>query len=196
MLIHDLLRDIDSGMPSSAVLDNIYEVEDLLIVLSEIDKKVGHLKGLREYRVKSIDAEITKQNNRVAQIRDLILRSLKQLEPNQKTFQFPDVGKVTRKNVAGTYEIEDEAAFLEDLKKLELRDQVVETKEVVNKREAKKLAAELSKQGKMPAGVTLKDSSETISITFDDKATKQVDAQPASPVSARRTLNDLDALEV
>jgi hypothetical protein len=198
MLVHDLIRDIDAGLPTGAILDSKYEIEDLVIVLAEIDRKVEHLKGLREYRVKSIDEEIAKQENRTQQIRDLILRSMRQLEPNEKTLFFPDVGKVTRKNTAGSYEIEDEAAFAAELEKKGLRDRVYESRETFNKREAKKLAAELSENNQQVPGVRYKEGSETVSITFnvkDGKAIRKV-SNPTVNVKSRTNIDELDALEV
>ena len=192
MLVHDLLRDLDSGLPSTAILDSVFEVEDILVALADIDKKIVHLKGLKEYRVQSISAEIDKLENRETTRRDLILRSLKQLEPNQKTFQFPDIGKVTRKSVAGSWVVEDEQAAIESLDKLGMKTRVVETKESINKRELKKVVAELAEQNKNVDGTTFKDGGESISIAFEGKDTTKTTKSSSVP---RKSIDYLDTLE-
>lgn len=197
MLFHDLLRDIDNGLPTGAVLDSIYEVENVLVALAEMEKKIEYYKGLRDWRVQSINAEIAKIEGRNAQLRELVLTTLKQLEPNQKTFHFPDVGKVTRKQLSGTWEIEDEQAALAALDKLGMKGRVIEVKESLNKRELKKVVAELSGQNTNVAGTAYKDGSESLSITFDSKTpkpTKKADAVPSDQTT--KTMDALDALEV
>lgn len=185
MVIYELLKDIDSGV-NGLVLDSVYEIEELLVLISDMEKKIDYLKGLKEYRVSSIDQQITKQSNRIDQLREIILQSMKSLSPDEKTLHFPDIGKVTRKKTSDSYEIEDEAAFVEAVVNLGYKDRVIEIKEKINLKEAKKLAMEI----KDIPGTRVKSGKESVSISFE-KSKKT----PSSAVS-KKSINDLDVLEV
>lgn len=192
MLVSDLLRDIDSGLPSNAILDSVYEVDDVLKALQTLDGKIDHLKGLKAYRVETINAEIAKLESRYESLRGIVLHTLKELEPNQKTFHFPDVGKVTRKVVSGTWVVEDELAAMDSLEKLGMKSRVVETKEAINKKELKKVVAELSEQNKTVAGTVYKEPGETISITFEIAPPKL--SKKTAPTT-QQSIDSLDALD-
>lgn len=191
MLMHELLKDIETGLPNDAILDSVYEVEDVLIAISDIDRKIEHLKGLKDYRMKSINAELEKLENQELVMRDLISRSLKQLQPDQKTFHFPAVGKVTRRTTSDSWEVIDEQAVLSSLQKIGLKSRVVETKEIINKKELKKVVSELTNQNQSIAGVALKEGTDSISITFEDRNVPL----PKKTSTSQKTIDDLDALE-
>lgn len=194
MLVNELLKDLESGVPDSTVLNSVFEIEDVLVVMKDVDRRVQHLKGLKKYRMDSINAEISKWQEREQQLRDLILRSVIQLEPDQKTFHFPDVAKISRRSSKGSWEVTDDSSLIDEFKNRGIADEAVLIKEVLDKRKAKKLLAELNDQ--KISGAEFKQGSDSISISFEtnDKLTDK--NQDAKQESKTAKMDSLDTLEV
>lgn len=156
----------------------MYDIEDGLTGLTVLEKRLDWLKRLKESRVKTITEEIKVYEAKIDWTRDLILKTMQKHAPDDKTVSFPGVGKVTRRHVKGSWNIDDETIFLAYLEKEGLKEQVIETKEVLDKKKAKELLTSMARTGTDVPGVSKKDDADSLSISIDPNETgraKQVE---------------------
>jgi hypothetical protein len=184
-------------------LNSVFEIEDALVMVRDLSRKIEFLKGLKKHRADQIDAEISETNRRVDNLRTIILKTMVKHEPDQKTLQFPSIGKVTRRVGKDDWKFDDEEAMKKFFEKKGVKDDVIKVKESLDARAAKSVIDHFAKNGIDVPGVSKKVGEEGISITFDAakkssaKATKtKADRTPSTSKSARASLDDLDDLEV
>ena len=197
------MRNIDlfeSEISDDVTLDSVFEVEDVLRELKNVSVQSDHLKGLKQWHMKKVDSEIVRLDDKSKQLRKLILNTVKQYEPDQKTFQYPGTGKVQRRVVKGSWDIEDEDVAMKSLDTIGKLGDFKVVKESLDKRAAKKFIKEYCGDGGKLDGVILKDDSESLSISFDEKAAAgkaPVQKTPATKKKAvAQLLDDLETLEV
>jgi len=184
--VRELMRD---DLPADYVLNSVYEIENAIRVCEAMMKKVSFFKDLKKFRAQSIDKELRILEDKMSFMRSVILRTMLQLDPTQRTFQFPSVGKVTRRKGRATWKIEDQDAVLDYLESKGVKDQVVETKESVNMRALKKLLDDLGKTESVP-GAVLSESDESISLTYETLKSDEIAADN------KPDLLDLDTLSI
>ncbi len=166
----------------NVVLDNVFEIEELLCMLKNIDKESEHLQGLKKFRTEAINKELDKLSFRSEKLRGIILNTMKKHEPSQKTIKFPSVGKVTRKKTSDAWEIEDENKVIAYFDALGKKSEIIETKEVLNKKQAKIFIESIVQQNKTVDGTKLREGSESLSIAFDKE-----EEQPVYKKSEKKT---------
>lgn len=180
------------------ILNSSYEIENALIVIQSLESKIDWLKELKKKRGSEIDMQIADHSNRMEMLRQIILRTMVKLEPDRKTLPFPGIGKVSRREVKGSWSIVDEDAFKQFLVNEGLKDDYVNVKETIKVREAKKLIQELAETKNVP-GTEKGSDGETVSISFDDKTDKTVEPNKTSSKKSdsgkRMTLADLEDME-
>ncbi len=179
--------DIDSMLTSSAdfVLDSKYEIENVLIEIQQIEDKAKFFKELKQYRAKKVEQDIKELEDRADRLRQAILRTMISTDPSKKTMHFPGVGKVTRRTGKKTWKIKDEDKMLAFLEQEGIKNQVVETKEVVSKKEANKVFECYNDQGTVVPGVERKDAAEGISISYEDEDTEVAPIKAAKATKAK-----------
>ena len=154
-----------SGIPSDYCLNSVFEIEELLEMVRQIEDKMGFYAELKKYRAKVIDDEIQKLEERSQNIRSVILNTMKHAD--KRSLNFPSIGKVVRRAGKTTWQIEDEGELVEFLDKQGVKAQVVHTKEVVDKKSLTKVLDNMADQGIAPRGVAKNDAQEGVSITFE-----------------------------
>jgi len=205
----DIITSGAGAITDDVVLSSVFEIESILIHINELNSKLEHLKGLKKYRVETADVEIKALENQVAQFRELIQRTMFTLKPDEKSLQFPAIGKVVKRKGSTSYVIKDEDAFLDYMKQEGRYDEIAKTKVSVDARKAKKAIGEMIDSGDDVPGVEAIETDPSISITFESDTpklskttTKGVpDAKPKKlPKSqthpAKPDLDDLDDLDV
>ena len=91
------------------------------------------------------------------------------LKPDQKTMQFPSIGKVSRRIAKNSYKIDNEKDLIEYLDRMGDKEKVVVNKEVLNIRVAKKIIDDYVERGEEVPGVSIVVGEEGISVTFESK---------------------------
>jgi len=158
---------IAAGFVSNdACLTSEFEIENLLIKIQELSDKSDHLKGLNKFRKECADRELGAVNLQISQFRQVILNTMKTHKPDQKTLQFPSVGKVTRKLAKSSWRISDEELLITFLKSKGNKD-VVKVRESLDAREAKKLIEDYAERGETVPGVEEIPAGESVSIAFE-----------------------------
>lgn len=187
--IAELLTSDGSG---DQALSSVYEIEDVLLMVSEINRKVTYYKELKKYRAASIDEKIADLTEKNEILRQIIFNTMKKVAPNEKTLNFPSIGKVSRRKSQDSWSVTDEDALLDFLEGEGRKDEVVKTSTVIDKRKLNAILAEFSKIGTSVPGSASVSGQESLSVTFEkpSEASKNV-TEPAS-----LDIEQLDALTV
>lgn len=192
----------DLVLDSNTVLDNIYECEDLLLQIADINAKIEHLMGLKKYRTEALNSEIQKLKEKEECFRTVILNTIQKHDPKTKSHDFRPVGSVTCRNNKASYEIEDEDQVLAAFEEMGRKADVIVVKESLDKRKAKALIEELASKGVSVPGTVLKPASVSLSISYgvpDEDTPKAVTKTSPKVVSKKdekeAQLEDLDKLE-
>lgn len=152
-------------IPADFKLNSVYEIENILMLVSESEKTVEHYKNLKKSRIQSIDNRIAEYTDKIDSFRQLILNTLNIF--GEKSLDFPGIGRVSkRKPTAGKWEVIDDAKVMEFVKNHKI-EHVIETKEVIIKKELNKVLDEYKKQNITVPGTHLEEGQESISITFE-----------------------------
>ena len=168
-MLHEYLED---GI-NNKTLDSIYEIDEVLLKISENNDKVVYFKGQKQYYHDKIATEVEKLDQQNEQYRQLVLNTLKKHDPDTKTFQFPGIGKVQRREGKSSWEIGDENNVISALINLGVdKNELVKVKESVDRRVVKKYMESFIEQNENITGATMKQGQESISITFDDSKSK------------------------
>ena len=145
------LRTLLSGpIPDGHTLTSLFEIENILLLIEEINKKQEYYKELKKYRAQSIDEKLSSLSQKEAILREVILNTMKSM--NEKSLDFPDVGKVSRRKSKASIVLEDEGVVIAYLDKKGLKAEVVKTVENIDKRKLNSLIGDLEKQGEKEGG--------------------------------------------
>ena len=183
-------------IPESYVIDNIYEIEDVLVAINKIDKEIEFLKGLKQNRVKSIEEEITAFEEKYNWLRKLALESLKTHSPKDKTVNFPGVAKVTRKIVKGSWSIDDEKEMLDFFETEGMKDEVVIVKPTVDKKKAKEILEHFGKLRINVPGTKKSEDYENLSITFESDEAIEEKVNSLSSENVKENIDSLDTIDL
>lgn len=191
----DNLRSLLAGpIPDGYTLSSTFEIENILLLIEEIDKKLEYYKELKKHRVKSIDDKIGSLSQKEATLRGVILNTMKSM--NEKSLDFPDIGKVSRRKSKSAIVLDDQDEVIAYLDKKGLKDGVIKTVESIDKRKLNSLIGDLEKQGEVVPGISKTPGSESLSIAFEKPKDPNVGAPVATPTKPELDLDDLDALMV
>lgn len=193
----DDLRTLLSGpIPDGHVLSSTFEIENILLLIEEIDKKLEYYKELKKHRVKSIDEKISGLTHKESTLRSVILNTMKSM--NEKSLDFPDIGKVSRRKAKSSIVLEDQDAVVEYLDKKGLKDSVVKTVQSIDKRKLNSLIGDLEKQGEVIPGISKIQGNESLSISFEKPNLCASDPVASTSVAtpAKLDIEDLDALMI
>jgi phage host-nuclease inhibitor protein Gam len=185
----DLRTMLAEGLSSDQTLTSLYEIEDILLLIGEVNRKVDYYKEMKKHRMLSIDEKISSLNEKVGCLRQIILNTMKKVAPKDKTLDFPDIGKVTRRQARETLVVDDQDQVLGFLDEKGLKDEAVKTVETVDKRKLNSLVQQYTKSGETVPGVSTVAGSESLSITFEKPK-----AQSGEPEAAPLEI-DLDVLD-
>lgn len=186
MSVYEEMESVLNG-PADYVLDSKYEIENVLLMIQQVEDKVKFYKELKQYRAKKLDDEIKDLEGRADRLRRVVLNTMTSTEPGKKTMHFPGVGKVTRRAGKQSWKVKDEQLMLDFLEQQGVKNMVVETKEVVSKKEANKVFDNFKDQKIDIPGVECKEAAESISIAFED----EVDSPKAKPKAKSAPQPDL-----
>lgn len=179
-------------------LDSKYEIENVLLMIQQTEDKVKFFKELKQYRAKKLDEEIKSLEDRSERLRRVVLNTMVSTDPDKKTMHFPGIGKVTRRTGKTSWKIKDENELLAFLEDQGVKNQVVETKEVISKKDANKVFECFHDQDITVPGVDRKEAAESISIAYEDADAELAPKakKAAKAPSATDTLDSIDELEV
>lgn len=185
----DLRTMLAEGLSSDQTLTSLYEIEDILLLVGEVNRKIDYYKEMKKHRMLSIDEKISSLNGKVDCLRQIILNTMKKVAPKDKTLDFPDIGKVTRRQSRETLVVADQDLVLDFLDKKGTKEDVVKTVESVDKRKLNSLVQQYTKAGETVPGISTATGTESLSITFE-KPKVEGDTTEAAPLEV-----DLDALD-
>lgn len=193
------LRTLLAGpIPDGYTLSSTFEIENILLLIEEINKKLEYYKELKRYRVKSIDDKIGSLNQKEDTLRGVILNTMKSM--NEKSLDFPDIGKVSRRKAKPKIVFDDQDMIEAYLDKQGLKVGIikVETVTTIDKRKLNSLVNDLEKQGESIPGISKSVGTESLSITFEKPKDPNTSVGGPIAVSTKPELDldDLDALMI
>jgi len=162
----------------AVALDSELEIEDCIVMIAGIDKRLSFLKRLKEDRVKRISAELHKYESKREFIRNVILATLK--ANSLKSLDFPGVGRVVSRNTKGKWIIEDEDALIPVLENQLDADEMaklVKTTKTLVKKELDAVLDAMDKAGEeLPNTVKKEEDKTSLSISIYENGQREDDA--------------------
>jgi hypothetical protein len=158
------MMDNEKAVP----LENESEIEDLIVAIKGLNKRLDFLKKLKENRIGKINEDIEKHSLRKERLQDVIIATLEKI--NEKSLSFPGVGKVIVKHPKGKWEVKNEEDLIELLKKELSKDDfdaVVPSKPSIAKKELNKILDVWEKSGKLPTSVEREKAESSLTVTID-----------------------------
>ena len=163
-----------NGMQADYCLNSVYEIEDLLVIIRQLEDKMRFYADLKKFRTKAIDEEVSKLEQKTENLRRVVLNTMTRLEPKKRSLDFPSVGKVVRRAGKVNWRVENEQSLLGFLEKQGVKSQVVVVKEQIDKKALNKVLDCMDEQQIQPTGVKKIDAGEVLGITFADDEQEEV----------------------
>ena len=170
------INDILNG---TQTLADKYEIEGVLLAMHQMDRKIGFLKELKKRRVAAIDEQIKSEESSIEKLEEAIKDCMKKNQ--DKTLDFPGVGKVQVRNTKGTWIIVDKDGLKTQLEALNKFQDVSEQSWDFKKKDLNKLLDELKKNNNVPAAVKQEDDRTSLSVSFPKEQTQPVVEQIPNP---------------
>lgn len=184
-----LMDEIQDGTS----LNSIYEVEELLLLIGDINRKVDFYKDLRRHRTNAIDAKVNTLTQKEEVLRQVILNTMKKLAPDEKTVHFPAIGKVSRRQLKDAWQVDNQEELISFLTKKGDKSEVTRVTESLDKRKLNALLDKYKKNGVSAPGISVNVGGESLTVTLDKK---DMSDPGTSLNSSEIDLDDLDNLEI
>lgn len=187
---------LGNELPADYVLNSIYEVENVLLLLKALDSKIDWFKELKKHRAEAIDAKVTDMEEKSDRLRAVVLHTMRKLQPESNTLNFPDIGSVTKKKNPDKWEVTAEEELLEFLSTTGHKNEVVKIKETIDSRKLKKALDDFSAANIEVPGATKIPGEEIVSIKFDSAKQKAIAANGNAPLLTQEVDNVLDGISM
>ncbi len=196
--MNDLRNLLIEGLSPDQTLSSLYDIENILLLIGEINHKLEYYKELKKHRVQSIDASISELTGKTEALRSIVMNTMKKVAPNDKTLNFPDIGKVSRRKSKDGIVIDDQAAVLDFLDKKGEKGEVVKVVKSVDKRKLNSIVSAYQKSGDQVPGISIVAGTESLSITLEKPSVEDHSSDHSSdqPSGTKIDLEELDALLV
>lgn len=160
-------------------LQDKYEIENVLLVLQNMTKKIEFLKELKKRRVAAIDEQIQKEESDAEKLEEAIKTCMQRNK--DKTLDFPGVGKVQVRSSKGTWTIVDDEGLRDHLQALGKFDEVSETSWKFKKKDLNKLLDQLQENNNTSPFVQREQDKTSLSVSFPKEETAVTSSAPAVP---------------
>ena len=159
------------------------EIEDVLLEINRLERNVEFFKKLKKRRTEPLDQRIKESDAQIDQLREAILDCMERT--NNSSLDFPEVAKISCRKKAGSWDIKDEANVEEHLQELGVLDDVATRTLKFDKRKLYKLLNELLENNNVPEGAEKSEDSQTVAISFYEKAEDRAKQDQAEREAAR-----------
>jgi hypothetical protein len=193
--IKDLIERVNSDTVQP--LPSEYDIEEVILSVSGIDKKVEWLKNLRDSRVERISQDINILEARKERLRQIVITTLDHFK--KKSLSFPGIGKVSVRESQGKWAVLDEEALVNELSKIidkETLDSVTVTKTAIAKTVLSKVLDALEPSGNLPKSAKREDSRQVLSLTIDKALTEAAKSKEIIEAVGEIDISQLDELSI
>lgn len=163
---------IDAIINGQDYIQDKYEIENVLLVLQNMNKKLEFLKELKKRRVAAIDEQINKEELSIEKLEEAIKSCMHQNK--DKTLDFPGVGKVQIRNTKGSWSIIDEEGLRSHLESLGKFEEVSEKSWKFRKKDLNKVLDDLKENNNVPPFVQKEPDKISLSLSFPKDNTQTV----------------------
>ena len=164
--LHEMLRSEELE-----ALESDIEIEDLILLIRSIDEKVEFTKRLKKARVKALDEELSKLDERKQAFREIIGKTLNKF--GHKSLNFPGIGRVSVKPGKSKWVVKEESDLLKYLSEKLDSDEyqtVINQKVSILKKELDKILDKWENQNEeIPESINKELGSDTVTIVADKK---------------------------
>jgi len=160
-------------------LQDKYEIENVLLVLQNMAKKIEFLKELKKRRVAAIDEQIQKEESDAEKLEEAVKTCMQRNK--DKTLDFPGVGKVQVRSSKGTWTIVDDEGLRDHLQALGKFDEVSETSWKFKKKDLNKLLDQLQENNNTSPFVQREQDRTSLSVSFPKEEAVVTPSAPAVP---------------
>lgn len=176
--------------------DSLTDIEEALMRVSSMEKKLEWYKNLKRNRVQSIDECISTLEARREMIENIISNTMEELCPDEKTIHFPSVAKVTKRSLKDEVVIADNEAFMGYVQKEGIRSRVM--KEEFNNTMAKNAIKEILKENPDESipGVVIETGRTSMSISFEKPKKDTIDEVEVTPKKTKSKTKSIEELVV
>ena len=181
-------------LPENMTLESVMEIDEVLYEIALFERKRKHLEGLKRHRASILDEKIKRIATNVDDLRKVILNTMRKYAPDDKTLDFPSVGKATRKSPQKRWIVDDEKKLISFLEKSGIKDQIVSTVEKISKKDLNRELSALP-DSKAVKGATLDPGEESISITFEKQFKPKESTQTQEYVKTNVDNFDIEEME-
>lgn len=174
-------------------LQSMEEIEDLIVAIDSLDKRESFYKSLKKKRTQAIDTEIEKIEKRRERLKEVIKTTLK--ENKQKSLNFPGIGRVSFREVKGSWNVIDEEAVVEQLSSiLDPNDfkEVVKTESKIVKKNLNKVLESLESKNVSLNGVEKEPARSSVTVSINDGLESEIEEEEVEAY----TSDDNDKLEL
>ena len=179
------LNDILNGVVE---LDDKYDIEGVLLSMQQMTRKVEFLKELKKRRVSVIEQQISAEEANIEKLEAAIKSCMS--KNKTKSLDFPGVGKVSVRNVKGTWTILDEENLRKHLESLGKFKEVSEESWKFKKKDLNKLLDELKDNNNASSFVLKEDDKTSLSVSYPKEEVEEVVQTSARPASAVKISSD------
>jgi hypothetical protein len=160
---HDFFK-IDALLKGQSVLEDKFDIEQVLVAVQNYNKKLEFLKELKRRRIESIDQQVDSIQKNIDVLHQAIAECMTQ--NNEKSLDFPGVGKVSVRKTKGTWQIVDDNALYEFLKSHKMEHGLVESSWKFKKKELNKILDQFLSNNNVPSSVQKDEDRTSLSISF------------------------------
>jgi len=147
------------------IIDDLVMIEDVIEIIEDLEHKKDFYKELKTKRVNVIDMETAKCDDQINFLKNTIVSSME--NKNEKTLNFPGIGRVLIKNTTGKWDIIDEEELIKSLKEKGLDKNCISIVEKVNKKELNSLLCQNNVNG--IKGIAYLEGSNTLVLSKANK---------------------------
>ena len=148
-------------------LDSELEIEELLIAVKSMEKKIEFFENLKKKRASNINLEIDKIQSRIDTLKSIISMTMENTK--NKSLVFPDTAKIALMERKGKWVIDDENELLDMLSK-EIDEKeyksLFQTKISYSKKDIDSYLDKWESGGKVPSCVHRELATKPLKITF------------------------------
>ncbi|MFW6173469.1 MAG: hypothetical protein ACOC5T_06985 [Elusimicrobiota bacterium] len=191
MSFNKIMKNIDKK--KAEPLESEYEIEEIISFIKKIEEKIEWLKGYKKYQNNKIANNIERLESKENRLREVVSLTLDKV--GKKSLSFPGVGKVVSSNKKGKWNIVDQDALVDILKKeldQDQLDKIVSSEVKISKKNLNKVLDKWDEIGKLPESVERSEEGKCLSVTFDKDAPKSDDVDLIDKMS----MDDFDSISV
>ena len=181
---------LSQGEPKA--LASEFDMEDVLSFIKSLRDKIDFYNELKKERVKAIQEEIDKVQEKVDFFEKVVVLTMK--NSKKKSLDFPGIGKATIVSRKGKWVVNDTEEVVDYLRSQDLAayHKVVSQKDIISKKELDAVLEMWDKTDQVPDCVEKSDPTESLKLRFKDFSVEEEDDDEPQSANSKPKHNGLN----